>query len=69
MADAEKAALAGVLALSVSLKLWNILDPFRLGFHSDEAILGLMAMHFWNGIGFTEEAFREVNLLVEKDGR
>jgi hypothetical protein len=49
MADAEKAALAGVLALSVSLKLWNILDPFRLGFHSDEAILGLMAMHFWNG--------------------
>jgi hypothetical protein len=49
MADAEKAALVGVLALSVSLKLWNILDPFRLGFHSDEAILGLMAMHFWSG--------------------
>ena len=49
MTDAEKAALVGVLTLSVSLKLWNILDPFRLGFHSDEAILGLMAMHFWNG--------------------
>jgi hypothetical protein len=49
MADTDRAALAGVLVLSASLKLWNILDPFRLGFHSDEAILGLMAMHFWNG--------------------
>ncbi len=49
MPEGEKAGLIGLLALSVALKLWNILDPFRLGFHSDEAILGLMAKHFWEG--------------------
>jgi hypothetical protein len=49
MSAAEKAGLGGLLALSLLLKLWNVLDPFRLGFHSDEAILGLMAKHFWEG--------------------
>lgn len=49
MTKAEKVGFLSILSVSVALKLWNIFDPFRLGFHSDEAILGLMAKHFWDG--------------------
>ena len=49
MTKAEKVGFVCFLVLSVMLKMWNIFDPFRLGFHSDEAILGLMAKHFWDG--------------------
>ncbi len=47
--SAERAGLAVLIGLSLFLKLWNIFDPFVLGFVSDEAIMGLMAKHFWDG--------------------
>ena len=45
----ERAGLAVLFGFSLFLKLWNILDPFVLRFVSDEAIMGLMAKHFWEG--------------------
>jgi hypothetical protein len=49
MALQERRGLWALFGFSLFLKLWNILDPFVLRFVSDEAIMGLMAKHFWEG--------------------